>query len=92
MITSNQKIVQKGKTWANFDDAKDDVEKQEFTVIDDDYQNDLREINSKQSDVFLGSFKTLNLFDQLKREMVEKYLILPKPEVFHWKSTLYKIH
>lgn len=71
-----------GKTWVDFKDLKDDVEKQEFVVASTS-DNDVLEINSKQSEVFTGPLKKLNLLDQVKREMVEQYLVLPGPKVFH---------
>lgn len=46
----------KCKTWVDFQDLKDDVEKQEFTAFAT-ANDDQVEINSKQSEVFVGSLK-----------------------------------
>ena len=54
--------MQNVKTWVDFKDLKDDVEKQELVVASTS-ENDVLEINSKQSEVFTGSLKTLNLLD-----------------------------
>lgn len=63
---------------------KDDVEKQEFAACRScSMPEESLDLNTKQSEVFVGTLKNLNLLDQMKRDMVKKYLSLPKPEVFH---------
>ena len=60
--SSDNNIKQREKTWVEFQDVNENVEKLEFPVPSNLQQHDL-DIDARQSDVFIGDLKNWNLLD-----------------------------
>ena len=55
-------MQQRDKTWVEFEDLNENVEKLEFPVPSNLQQHDTN-IDARQSDVFIGALKNWNLLD-----------------------------